>query len=124
MKYCDLCKNVMMLVSDSGDGTAKYRCPCCTASVEIEAGKSHTVLTRRPQNADDRYARFMTPDLAHDATLPRLPGTKCPYCQEAGGVLFVRYSKAVDHLYHCGKCLKFWLNAKGGVNEVKEEAPM
>lgn len=119
MKYCDLCKNVMMLVTDDGeDMSAKYRCPCCTASVPIEAGSSHTVLTRRPQNAADRYARFLTTDLSLDATLPRLPDTPCPYCSKEGGIVFVRYSKAVDHLYHCGVCLKFWLNATSGPAEV------
>lgn len=121
MKYCKLCKNVMLLVADGSEDTVGYRCPCCTALVPIEPGLSHTVLTRRPQNAADRYARFLTTDLSHDATLPRLPGTPCPYCDKQGCIVFVKYSKAVDHLYHCGECLKFWLNAASGPIEVTHE---
>jgi hypothetical protein len=75
-------------------------------------------LTRRPQNASDRYARFLTLDLAHDAALPRLPDSPCPFCAEKGGVLFVKYSSDVNYLYHCGKCVKFWLNAQAGPSEI------
>jgi DNA-directed RNA polymerase subunit M/transcription elongation factor TFIIS len=121
MKYCETCKNVMLLVADGGEHGVKYRCPCCTRSVNIEPGRSHTVLTRRPQHANDKYARFLTPDLSRDATLPRLPGTPCPFCREEGGVVFVKYSDAVDHLYHCGKCVKFWLNGQVGPTEVSAQ---
>jgi hypothetical protein len=110
----------MLLVSDTEEGKIRYICPCCTSTVDVDPGCTHTILTRRPQNASDRYARFLTPDLAQDATLPRLPETPCPFCHEVGGIMFVKYSKQVEYLYHCGKCVKFWLNEQAGPSEVAQ----
>jgi len=112
MEFCSACQN-MMLVRSSTDGrTGEYRCPNCDNHRPITGA---TVLrVRKPADDSAEYARYLTPLLSTDPTLPRAPGLACPFCSVVDEVLFVKYNAAgMRYLYHCGGCKAFWKRARG-----------
>ena len=119
MQFCQACRNLMLVKSSPDGKTAEYRCPSCDNRRAIGA---ETLRERKPADDSAEYARFLTPVLSRDPTLPRAPELKCPYCDVAGEVLFVKYNAtAMRYLYHCGACKEFWKLSDAGVQQLRPE---
>ncbi len=118
MKFCKMCKNMMLLTSDDVEVVAQYKCPCCENVEKIAAKSSTLILTRRPRNTDSMYKKYATDDLRHDPTLPLAEGVSCPFCEKAGHIVYVKFSEDLKYIYMCKACARFWQNSKGVVGEV------
>lgn len=105
MKFCKLCRNMMLLTSDE---ETRYKCPCCSNTEDIDKANSHVILTRRLRGDNTFHTKFLTEDLAHDKTLPVASNVTCKFCEKNTDVVFVKYSKALSYLYMCKSCKKFW----------------
>ena len=64
------------------------------------------------EDDDARFEHFMTANLEHDATLPRLRGVECPSNCADNEVIYVKYNpQAMRILYFCTTCKRFWRSA-------------
>lgn len=123
MKFCDTCRNMMLVVSSEGGRVAHYECPSCSTQEKIPS-TTHVLRARTPQDDSSLYSRFINPDLAKDPALPRAPrNVACPFCSKTGGILFVKYhSSDMKFLYHCSQCMTFWKRSNDGIVEVDQQA--
>jgi DNA-directed RNA polymerase subunit M/transcription elongation factor TFIIS len=122
MRFCAVCRNMMLLATDAAGTGAAYRCPNCAHEEVVDPGAPHVVRAAAPVASDRAgmsYRRFLTPGLAKDPTLPRPPGAVCPLCEEVGQVTFVKYAP-VRYVYACGACSRFWKGARS-VEEVGQD---
>jgi DNA-directed RNA polymerase subunit M/transcription elongation factor TFIIS len=113
MKFCETCRNMMLLTTDATGVGAAYRCPSCTRVDAIAPDAPHVVRESRSRQTDALHKRYVTANLTADPTLPRPPGAQCPFCETVGEVAYVKYAP-VSYLYACGSCDAFWKHSASG----------
>lgn len=117
MKFCTICENMlyMRLVDDK----LEMYCKSCgyTKDAEDETQTMDTNYT------DDRasYAHFLTKNIEHDMSLPRVSNIPCPLqgctkpAQNANEVIYIKYDPVnLRFIYFCCHCKRFWKT--GGIS--------
>lgn len=137
MKFCEVCANMLYVTIDKNNGLKLY-CKNCNFS-KIQERKETSVpisteLYKQTNDTDVRkqddemcimninysddarsYRQFMTPDIKHDMTLPRVNNIPCPSSTCKGKfssdseVIYIKYDhENMKYLYFCCKCNHFW----------------
>lgn len=118
IKFCDLCDNIMFLLHNN-QGKLEYRCRNCNFYEHVDENHSHIVSeTKIGEDQDASYKQYITPNIRHDVTLPRVnnimcPNKKCPHYLQEGKqeVIYIKYDQInMKYLYFCCNCDGFWRN--------------
>ena len=131
MKFCSGCDN--MLEIELRNAAAKpelwYVCRHCGLADAATADASGGTMIMSTDYSDDKtlYMQYVTPNIRHDPTLPRVSDIKCANgkCTRPAAsdeeVIYIKYDPVqLKYLYHCLHCGTFWKS--GGAVVVADAA--
>lgn len=115
MKFCPVCQNMLYMQLDQDAGLKLY-CKHCSYVEVANVDNVKDVLISQSQRGDGQadYKQYMTPDLEHDPTLPRVrhmecPNKECPSTPDKREVIYLKYDPVhLKFLYFCTACKTFW----------------
>lgn len=116
MKFCDICHNMLYMRLGEGGESLQLYCKHCSYEETADTNKKDDLLISRVQSGDGQadYKQYMTKDLKHDPTLPRVRHIKCanPTCTSTDAnreVIYLKYDPIkLKYLYFCTTCESFW----------------
>jgi DNA-directed RNA polymerase subunit M/transcription elongation factor TFIIS len=140
MEFCDVCENMLNLITDKTDGDLKYMCKSCLTYKKVGAAFNPCVhKTNYGGNEKIFYEMFINEYTFIDPTLPRSKQIHCPNCnkQDSGKqqplgplgpssiqkneteVIYVRYNEAdMKYIYLCCSCKSAWINPEYQKNQI------
>lgn len=123
MKFCPICKNMLYMRLGENGVTLELYCKHCsfvehikTQQNESSASTSNVIISSSLTGTSGQsdYKGYMTKDLKHDPTLPRVRHIKCanPNCTSTDAsrqVIYLKYDNInLNYLYFCITCEQFW----------------
>lgn len=116
MRFCDVCRN-MLYIKLADENRLTMYCKNCglvrhPTKEDREDACAFVQDTSTDETAD--YRQYMTPDIKHDPTLPRVrhikcPNGACPSTDDDREVVFIKYDHThLKYLYFCCTCETFW----------------
>ena len=142
MEFCDVCENMLNLITDKTDGDLKFMCKSCLTSKKVGAAFNPCVhKTNYGGNEKIFYEMFINEYTFIDPTLPRSKQIHCPNCNKPDSgkqqplgplgplgpsiqkneteVIYVRYNEAdMKYLYLCCSCKSAWINPEYQKNQI------
>lgn len=127
MRFCNICNNMFYAGSEPGETPGEpprlvFSCKHCSNKEYASQDSLRSpvvVCDREAVSAAARYMPYMTPDIQHDVSLPRVDNIKCPNtdcCRPAGAredVIYAKYDNLhMLFVYRCMHCGHFWRNER------------
>lgn len=115
MEFCKECENMLYLKLDEADALVLH-CKYCGQEQPTPAERVYELANTRVDDYTN-YKLYVTPNIVHDPTLPRVNNIPCPNdaCPTKsskkleGEVIYVKYdAKNMKYLYYCVHCASFW----------------
>lgn len=116
MKFCPVCQNMLYMRIDGDDAHLNMYCKHCSYNEQADARNKKDIIISRMETSDGTadYKQYMTADIKHDPTLPRVNHIKCPNssCTSTDvtrEVIYLKYDPInLKYLYFCTTCETFW----------------
>ena len=137
MKFCTGCDNMLEIElrnTNTNTNTKPelwYVCRHCGLA-DAEGGSGSTMIMSTDYSDDKTlYMQYVTPNIRHDPTLPRVSDIKCasakctrpPAAEEE--VIYIKYDPVqLKYLYHCMHCGTFWKSGGAVVADAAGVKPM
>lgn len=113
MKFCKICRN-MLYIKNENENLVYYCKNCNFVENNVETA-GQPVVDSNLIDDDMRYSQYMTKNIKHDPSLPRVNNIKCPseHCTKKPNqddeVIYVKYEfHNMKYLYFCCHCEAFW----------------
>lgn len=118
MKFCSQCENCLSMTVR--EGRISQICRACGASTELKKG-SHVIWEGLGTvTKTNLFMQWVDPSIHQDPTIATRE-VHCPICECLRKVRYVRYGDALDFLYACPECTRFWTRKGGGASTLVDD---